>query len=122
MSPDTGTPERLRDSERYPGVPVDVDGVEPRLLGPDALDQLAGMVMTLGMELAVALLRIGVLEARLHAADIGPLEGTAQDQAEREAASATDDLVQRLLANILPDRGHARPLVDQQFHSGERGS
>jgi hypothetical protein len=104
-----------------PGPAADPEGTEPRLLGPDAVDQLAGMVMTLGMELSVLGRRIAVAERRLAISGAPELGADEEARVDEQAAAEVDRLVGRLLANVLPDRTHARPLVDQQFRSGGTG-
>ena len=104
-----------------PGPAADPDGAEPQLLGPEAVDQLAGMVMTLGMELAVVLRRVMVAERRLAAAGVADLDPDAEAELDAAVAEEADRLVGRLLANVLPDTTHAQPLVAQQFRSGATG-
>ena len=104
-----------------PGPAADPAGAEPQLLGPSAVDQLAGMVMTLAMELSVLVRRIAVAERRLAAVDAPALDADADAEVDTAVAAEIDRLVGRLLANVLPDRTHAQPLVAQQFRSGATG-
>jgi len=72
---------------------------EPVFLGSVATDQLAGMVLTLGMELSVLAARVAELEGRDPDAD----------------SQSADAIVRRLLASTRPSGGQARPLVAEQL-------
>jgi hypothetical protein len=93
------------------------DEAEPQFLASGAVDQLAGMVLTLGMELSVLARRIAVLNARLDSAGVGALDPETEAAIDRAAGAEADRLVQRVLANVMPDQGHARPLVEQQLRT-----
>ena len=110
----------VEDTSSGSAADVDVDTSdtpEPRFLGAEHVDQLAGMVVSLGMELAVTRLRVALQEARLEAMGVPPLDAETQHRIEAEVAEATDALVRTLVTNLLPERSHARPLVEEQFRS-----
>lgn len=93
------------------------DQAEPQFLTSNAIDQLAGMVLTLGMEVSVLTRRIAVLDARLEGSDVGPLDPEAEAAVDQAAAAESARLVQRILANVMPDHSHAKPLVEQQLQT-----
>ncbi len=96
------------------------DQAEPQFLTSSAIDQLAGMVLTLGMEVSVLTRRIAILNARLDGSDVDPLDPEAEAAVDQAAATESARLVQRILANVMPDHSHAKPLVEQQMHTPPR--
>jgi hypothetical protein len=93
---------------------------EPQFLTSGAVDQLASMVLTLGMEVSVLARRIAILSARIEASGAGPLDPETEAAIDRAAGAEADRLVQRILANVMPEHGHARPLVEQQLRTDPR--
>ena len=96
------------------------DQAEPQFLTSNAIDQLAGMVLTLGMEVSVLTRRIAILNARLDGSGFGALDPEAEATVDQAAGAEAAKLVQRILANIMPDHSHAKPLVEQQLHAPPR--
>lgn len=93
---------------------------EPQFLSTGAIDQLAGMVLTLGMEVSVLMRRIAILTARLDSSEVAALDSATEATIDRAAGEEADRLVQRILANAMPDHGHARPLVEQRLRTAPR--
>ncbi|MBN9112054.1 MAG: hypothetical protein J0I34_25125 [Pseudonocardia sp.] len=87
---------------------IDIDefaeGPEPAFLGSATVDQLAAMVLTLGMELSVLAARVAELEDRDPATD----------------SQSASSLLTRLFANLRPSSGHSRPLVAERLDLAPR--
>lgn len=86
-------------------LPMSTAAPEPVFFQDGTVDQLVGMIFTLGMELSVLSARVLSLESA--AAHIPPEDLATQLDVEQGA------LLDRLMANLRPDYGHARPLLGQ---------
>ena len=99
-------------------LPASAGESEPVFLGSEAVDQLAGMVLTLGAELAAVSSRLRRAELRLDAAG---LTSVPEVDVDADVDAQVDALVARLLGALRSDATHGRPL-DAQRNAEEEAS